>query len=80
MKILPYGVIGRDKDGNPIFDPKLKLMIPMKSFHGVLIPGSSQLAGASVVAQGGTLANPFKLTKDELNKMTISNSFAKVVQ
>ena len=49
-----------------------KLMLPMKSFHGVLIPGSSQLAGASVVAQGGTLVNPFKLlTKDELNKMMI---------
>ena len=46
-------------------------MIPMKSFHGVLIPGSSQLAGVSVVAHGGTLANPFKwLTKDEFNKMT----------
>ena len=27
MKILPYGVIGRDKDGNPIFDPKLKLKL-----------------------------------------------------
>ena len=49
-----------------------KLMIPMKSFRGVLIPGSSQLAGASVVTQGGTVANPFKLlTKDELNKMMI---------
>ena len=49
-----------------------KLMIPMKSFRGVIIPGSSQLAGASVVTQGGTLANPFKLlTKDELNKMMI---------
>ena len=49
-----------------------KLMIPMKSFRGVIIPGSSQLAGASVVTQGGTLVNPFKLlTIDELNKMTI---------
>ena len=49
-----------------------KLMIPMKSFRGVLIPGSSQLAGAGVVTQGGTLVNPFKLlTKDELNKMMI---------
>ena len=49
-----------------------KLMLPMKSFRGVIIPGSSQLARASVGTQGGTLVNPFKLlTKDEVNKMMI---------
>ena len=49
-----------------------KLMIPMKSFRGVIIPGSSQLVRAGDVTQGGTLANPFKLlTKDELNKTMI---------